>query len=120
MPILLAWLGQALSWISGNFLIKWAAAKLLLIAALTIVLPWVLKDVLIWFWTVGAEYRATIMSAINDQIATVAGQAGIDATLSITSVGGYIAQQIGLDTYFSILVSGFIICWSLKFISKIL
>ncbi len=120
MPVLLVWLGQALAWLSSNFLVKWAAAKVLLIAALTIILPWVLKDALQWFWKVGSAYRTEIITFINSQITDIIGSAGIDATLSITSVGGYIAQQIGLVNYFSILVSGFAICWALKFIGKFL
>lgn len=118
MPILLAWLGQAIAWASTNFLIKWAAKKALIIAICTIVLPWVLKDALIWFLKVTSSYRSEILQFINSQISSTIGSANIDATLTITSVAGYIAQQIGLVTYFSILLSGFAICWGLKFISR--
>lgn len=118
MPILLVWLGQALAWISGNFLIKWAAAKVLIIGLLTIVLPWVLKDTLVWFWSVSSSYRSLLFDFINSQIVNVVGQAGINASLSITSIGGYIAGQIGLLNYFSILVTGFTVCWTLRFIGR--
>lgn len=118
MAVILVWLGQALAWVSGNFLIKWAATKVLVIGLLTIVLPWVLKDTLIWFWSVSAQYRVLLFDYINSQIVSVVGQAGINATLTITSIGGYIANQIGLLNYFTILVTGFTICWSLRFIGR--
>lgn len=120
MPVIIAWLGQALSWIAGNFLIKWAAFKLLIVGFLVIVLPWVLKDTLIWFWSVSSSYRSLVFEFVNQQIVDVIGQAGINASLSITSIGGYIANQIGLLNYFSILVTGFTICWSIRFIGKFL
>lgn len=120
MHVIMIWLGQALAWISGNFLIKWAAAKVLLISLITIVLPWVLKDTLIWFWSVSSSYRALLFEFISTQITGIVGQAGIQASLSITSIGGYIANQIGLLNYFSILVTGFTVCWSIRFIGRFL
>lgn len=120
MPILLAWLGQAFAWATAKTVVKWAAQKVLIISICTIVLPWVLKDVLVWFFKVTSSYRAEILTFINSQISSIIGSSNIDATLSITSIAGYIANQIGLINYFSILLSGFAICWSLKFISRFL
>lgn len=120
MPILLIWLGQAITWISGTFLARWVATKVLIISVLIIVLPWVLKDVLQWFWKVSEIYRSEMQQFVNDQIISILGQAGLNATLTITSVAGYISNQIGLIDYATILFSGFALCWSLKFIGKIL
>lgn len=120
MPIILSWLFSAISWFSSSFLVRWAAAKVLLISAITIALPWVLKDGLQWFWKVTEKYRYELMTYINNQVLSILGNHNFDFSLNITSVGGYIANQIGVPEYFSILISGFGICWTLKFIGKFL
>lgn len=120
MPALLSWLFSAISWFSSSFVVRWAAGKVLLISVMTIVLPWVLKDCLQWFWKVGEEYRNQLLIFVTSQISSVINQESFDTTLSITGIAGYIADQIDLVNYFAILVSGYTICWSLKFIGKML
>lgn len=120
MPIILTWLGQALTWLSGSFVGKWIASKVLIISILTVVLPWVLKDALQWFWKVGEEYRYQIAQYFSDQLSTLLGSSNLDLSLNITGVAGYIANEIGLINYFSIIITGLTICCSIRLIGKFL
>lgn len=119
MPIL-SFLGSIVTWFSTSFLTRWAATKIIAISLLTIVLPWVLKDSIQWFWKVGESYRSTITEYVNQIIANNLGGIAYNTTISLTSVGGYIANQIGLADYASILISGWSICWMIKILSRFL
>lgn len=118
MPALLAWLLNALGWIGSSFVGKWVAAKVFAISVVTIVLPWVLKDGLQWFWRVTEKYRLELLLFINQQISSVLTQLPDNLTVSLMGVAGYIANQIGLVNYFSIIMVGYGVCWSLKLISR--
>lgn len=119
MPIL-AFLGQAMMWISGTLIARWLAFKLFIIGCLTLVLPWVLKDGINWFWDATNAQRQTVAEHFNSILAQALN--GIDASIviNLSSVGGYIANQIGLADYFSIIATAWGICWGYKIGAKFL
>lgn len=119
MPIL-AFLGQAMMWISGALVARWLVFKLFIIGCLTLVLPWVLKDGINWFWDVTNEKRQTIAEHFNSILSNLLIGIDPDVVIHLTSVGGYIANQIGLADYCTIIVTAWGICWGYKIGAKFL
>lgn len=97
---------------------KFLATKALMVAIIAIVLPWAIKPVFIyafeWIVKYGRTYGDLIMGFINSQTST----AGIDLNLTITGVGGFLAEQTGLIDYCSIIISGWGIYWTLAILAK--
>ena len=118
MPIL-GFLATAAQWVIGFFVARWVAHKILWVSILTIVLPWVLKDGVQWFWRVGEEYKSQILTYVDSFLASALGAAGFDYSLNITGIAGYMATQMGIIDYIYIVLSGFAICWTLRIVGKI-
>lgn len=119
MPFL-AFLGQAMMWISAGLVARWLVIKLFIIGCLVVVLPWVLKDGINWFWDATNSSRQTVMehftSILNQQLSGI----NSDVIIHLTSIGGYIANQIGLQDYATIIVTTWGICWGYKIGAKFL
>lgn len=118
MPII-GFLVTAAQWILGFLVARWIAYKILWVTILVVVVPWVLKDGIQWFWKVGEEYRSHVLDWLNSFIAQALGTFGLDHTINITGVAGYMATQMGFLDYVSIVITGWGICWGLKILGKI-
>lgn len=113
MPIL-GFLGQAMMWIAGALIARWLVIKIFIIGCLVVVLPWVLKNGVSWFWDVSDTARSQLAQYTNDLLGTLLSGIDPNIVINISSIGGYIANQIGLVDYASILVTAFGICWGFK------
>ena len=98
----------------------WLATKVFVLAILTIVLPFVLRGVLIWFFKFLQTYGSSIFSFFQESISGVVQQAGIETHLELTSVGGYLALQTGLIDYCSIIFTGWGLYWFVVIYPKLL
>lgn len=119
MPIL-ALLGQGLMWFAGAMVARWVVVKLFVIGCLVTVVPWVLKDGVSWFWDVTESQRAALSTYTNNLLQQLLSGIDPNIIINITSIGGYIANQIGLADYASILVTAWGICWGYKIGSRFL
>lgn len=119
MP-LLALIGQAMMWFAGALIARWLVFKLFIIGCLVVVLPWVLKNGVTWFWDVTDTTRSQIAEYANTVLSTLLSGIDPNIVINISSIGGYIANQIGLVEYASILVTAFGICWGIKISQRFL
>lgn len=96
---------------------KWLATKVFIVAAIAIVLPWALKGVLIWGFEYFVEYGREFSSLLLGYINTLSGDA-VTIDVSLTGIGGYLAQQTGLIDYAAIIFSGWGIFWVIAVLAK--
>lgn len=113
LPVL-GFLGQAMMWISGALIGRWVIWKLFVLGCLVTVVPWLFKDGMNWFWHVTETQRETIYQYFNSYTSTLLSGIDPNVVVKITSVGGYIANQIGLPDYAAIIVTAWGICWGYK------
>jgi len=101
------------------------ARKVLLLAALTIVLPWVLKGFLIWSMdyiiVYGRDYVTFMHSFVQDILSSsdvTSSFASGAVDFEITGIGGYLAMQTGLIDYCSIIITGWGLYWTVAILAK--
>lgn len=119
LPVL-GFLGQCMVWISGALIARWIIIKVFVIGCLVVVVPWVIKDGFNWFWQVTESQRSTLLSYFNDLTASLLSNIDPHVVIKITSIGGYIANQIGLSDYIAIIVTAMGICWGYKLAARFL
>jgi hypothetical protein len=96
---------------------KFLATRVLLIALMGTMLPWVLKGVYIW----GFEYLVTYGSKISDYMLSQISSAtagNFDVNIHLTGIGGYLAEVTGLIDYCSIIFTGWGIYWVVAVLAK--
>lgn len=113
MPIL-AFLGQAMMWIAGALVARWVIIKVFVIGLFVVVLPWVLKDGVNWFWDATDTSRAIFLQYLQTYFAELLSFIDPNIVINITSIGGYIAEQIGLADYAAIIFTALGVCWGYK------
>jgi hypothetical protein len=110
---------------SAQALAVWLAGKVLIIALLMVVLPFVVKGIIIWMFeymtTYGLEIAAWVSTFIADQIEGSGllgpgGQTAMEVPLS--GIGGYLAIQTGLIDYCSIIFTGWGLYWTIAVLAK--
>jgi hypothetical protein len=106
------------AWDSAMLIARWAAVKVLVTAILVTIVPWVLKNHMVWIYDLGYNFFTQIMSFVFGLFNQIIANAGIDIDINLSGVGGYIAGQVGLDDYALIIFSGWGIYWSIIIASK--
>jgi hypothetical protein len=97
---------------------QWIATRAFILAILAIGLPWVLKGVLVYAWNWFAEYGRGVATFFMDTISGYTSSAGLDIDIQLTGVGGYIASQVGLVDYASIIFTGWGLYWLVAVLAK--
>lgn len=105
-------------WDAVMYLARWTAVKLFVMGVLAIVLPWVLKGVLLWFWDFVSSYVFEFVGWVFGYISQAIADAGIDISINLTGVGGYLATQVGLIDYCSIIIAGWGLYWMVVLTTK--
>jgi hypothetical protein len=97
---------------------KWLATKAFILALMAIVLPWVLKPVLMWFFDYIITYGRQWTEFITGSVGNMVQASGVDLTYQIGGVGGYLATQTGLIEYASIIMTGWGLYWTVAILAK--
>jgi len=97
---------------------RWVSMRLLVVGLLTVILPRVLKGVFIWGFQYIERYGMVMVSHLMSTISQNSGES-FDINMQLTGVGGYIANQIGLIDYCTILITNWGLIISISFLIRI-
>lgn len=100
-------------WMAAMEVAKFIATRIMLIYILTLILPWILKSYFIYIIKFLETYGGKITSYLGDMVGQATAGTPYEGIIDIhlNSVGGYLAEQIGLIDYCSIIISGYAIAW---------
>lgn len=98
---------------------RWLATKALIIAIMAIVLPWILREIIIWLFKYSETYGYTIYQLVNSYLSSFLSGSDVVIDLELTSIGGYLALQTGLVDYCSIIFTGWGIYWVVCVLAKV-
>lgn len=99
------------AWDVVRYVSAWLAYKSFALILIAVVLPVVLRKFFAWSWNFLAAHGINALEYVFGWIDQAMIDAGIAVDVNLTGVGGYIASQVGLIEYCSVIITGWALVW---------
>ena len=109
-------------WDGAKEVLKWIAVRAFAITLMILILPWVLRNIVIWFikyMQIHGHGMVDYVTALMAEFFTNTGME-TDINIELSGIGGFFAIHTGVIEYISILMTGYAAYWYIIFITKTL